>query len=322
MLATKQSFRSIFPLLVLAFLFSACQEGGPTAVPSQMPAGTLVLYSSPTPSQTRKPPALERLAATLPITPPPAATPFAHVIAKGDTMGSIALKYGVGLQDLLAANPKIDPHFMTIGQTVNIPIKVNGLDPGALPTLTPVPVQQAMPDCYSTSDGGAWCFYRVKNDQAQALENLSAWIGLFNPSGELLFSQTALAPLNLLSPGMSLPLAAYFPPPVPGGFTVRAELLTAIPVAKGDPRYLQARVELDETIVSQDGKQATVKGSVVQPAGKPPAKVVWLAVVAYDVDGDVVGMRRWELDRQSFEATVFSLGPAIDRVDVLIEARS
>jgi len=236
-------------------------------------------------------------------------------------MGSIALKYGVDLQDLLAANPATDPHFLTIGKILIIPIKGNGQDPGALYTLTPIPVGQTKPYCYRSSNGGCWCFLRIDNNQEQALENLSARITLFSPSGEPITSQTAFAPLNLLLAGMSLPLAAYFAADVPVEFTVRADLLTDLLVGKDDSRYLQAMVKLEKTTISQDGSQATVKGKVILSNNQLPAKVIWLAVVAYDVDGDVVGMRRFELDQQSFNVDVFSLGPSIHRVDAQVEAR-
>jgi hypothetical protein len=50
--------------------------------------------------------------------------------------------------------------------------------------------------------------------------------------------------------------------------------------------------------------------------------------VAYDAEGSVVGVRRWDVpeaqlsDRSLFSFTVFSLDRPIDRVDVLFEARA
>jgi hypothetical protein len=53
---------------------------------------------------------------------------------------------------------------------------------------------------------------------------------------------------------------------------------------------------------------------------------VWVAVVAYDASGQVVGLRKWEASdplqpagRLPFAVTVFSLGPAIARVDAVVE---
>jgi hypothetical protein len=45
--------------------------------------------------------------------------------------------------------------------------------------------------------------------------------------------------------------------------------------------------------------------------------------VAYGEDGQVVGFRRWESagDEDEFEFWVYSLGPEIARVELLVEAR-
>jgi LysM repeat protein len=42
-------------------------------------------------------------------------------VKSGDTPRSIARKYGVSPDALLAANPGLDPRHMKIGQTVTVP---------------------------------------------------------------------------------------------------------------------------------------------------------------------------------------------------------
>jgi tetratricopeptide (TPR) repeat protein len=44
-----------------------------------------------------------------------------HSVREGETLSSIARKYGVRLDALTAANPRLDPHRIQIGQTINIP---------------------------------------------------------------------------------------------------------------------------------------------------------------------------------------------------------
>jgi len=46
-----------------------------------------------------------------------------YVVQKGDTMYLIAKRFGVALQDLIAANPQIkDPNLIYPGQVVNVPV--------------------------------------------------------------------------------------------------------------------------------------------------------------------------------------------------------
>jgi LysM repeat protein len=56
-----------------------------------------------------------RLAAT------PAATARTHIVKAGDRPSSIARMYGVKLEALMAANPKVEPRRLQVGQTLNIP---------------------------------------------------------------------------------------------------------------------------------------------------------------------------------------------------------
>ncbi len=45
-----------------------------------------------------------------------------HRVARGETLSHIARRYGVRLDDLKAANPKIKPRFLQIGQRITVPI--------------------------------------------------------------------------------------------------------------------------------------------------------------------------------------------------------
>ncbi len=311
--------------LALGALMSACGADAPATATKQPPTPVLTLYLTPTASRTAPATPAARDTPTPAITPTPSPTPFAHVIVKGDTMGSIALKYGVDLQDLLAANPEVDPHFMTVGKTVVIPLRPPDATEEALPSATPVPVSWGNPHCYLTLDHGAWCFLQVENKTSVAVENLSTWISLYTPAGGLLASQVALPPLNLLPSGAAMPLAAYFAPPVPDTFDVKTGASTVLPVARGKSRYLEARPEGIETRIDEGGDRAVVQGKIHLAGKGGAAGVLWLAVIAYAEDGRVAGIRKWEAIKPPrevpFEIAVFSLGPPIARVELLTEAR-
>ena len=57
-------------------------------------------------------------------------------------------------------------------------------------------------------------------------------------------------------------------------------------------------------------------------AGGEQTAEVWVLAMAYDAEGNVVGVRRWEgLGETQFDFWVFSLGPEIAEVKLLVEAR-
>ena len=53
--------------------------------------------------------------------PPAVASDGTYMIQAGDNFGKIAKKLGVGLQDLLDANPEKDPRRLMIGTMINVP---------------------------------------------------------------------------------------------------------------------------------------------------------------------------------------------------------
>jgi len=357
------SIRQLAAALILALGLAACQAAAPvvTPTPSARPQGALtpgVLtpYYTPTPSRTPTLPAPPPSLEALPVTPAPSATPFTHTVAKGETMLGIAFQYSIGLDVLLAANPDVDPQFLTVGTQLVIPL--GGQVAEVQPTATPMAVGWQGPVCHRSADGGAWCFVLAQNEQADGLENLSAWIGLFDGQGQLVAGQVAIGGLNLLLPGGALPLAAYFAPPLPEAFTAQAEPLSALAVTDGNARYLQAEIKELGVDVAAGGGQAVGSGEVWL-AGPAP-RLVWVEAVAYGAEGQVVGMRKWEAEQPCtglfpaatptgaatatleaistpnapvmsppvvlafctrFDLTVYSLGPAIQRVEFLVEAR-
>jgi LysM repeat protein len=256
----------------------------------------------------------------IPVTPAPTATPFLHTITKDDTMVRIAYQYGISLEELQAANPGVDPHFLGVGKQLIIPI--SGEIPETLPTPTPALVKWEQPQCYRTGDGGAWCIVSVRNDLESDVENLSAWIGLFNSRGSNIANQTAYAPLNLLRKGSTIPLMAYFASPLPAQFEAQADLLSGIRVDADDNRYLDLRVDTETSEINTNGSQATVRGNVVLPEDTPMPSQLWVLVVAYDINGNIIGARKWESTGETqFELTVYSIWGVIDKVEVLTEAR-
>ena len=107
-------------LLAGALLVAAC-GGGTTTTPAPSPSPTSAptdLYAqSPAPSEMAS---TAPEASTAPTTPAGSST---YKVKAGDTMWAISQKLGVSLSALKAANPKIDPTKMKIGEILSIPPK-------------------------------------------------------------------------------------------------------------------------------------------------------------------------------------------------------
>ena len=309
--------RKLLPAIAaLVLLLTSCAPA--TREPS---SAALTPYHTLTPSPTTAPETDIFLAETV----LPSPTPFTYTIQAGDTMGELAQKFGVPLDALIAANPSISPNAMPVGASLRIPADEN--NPTGEATPTPVGFAITQVQCYPTLDGGMWCFALARNDSADALENLSARLSLLSADGGLAAAQVAIPPLNVLPPHASLPLTVFFPPPVPADASPRAQILSATILPPDDPRYLDASLPNPLTEIASDGRTARVRGQVSLPAGSVPAQTVWVAAVAYDAAGRVVGFRRWDGGGLQpggslpFDLTVASLGSRVTRVELFVEAR-
>lgn len=311
-------------IVLIGVGMSACIQVNPTYTPTATSRSQLTPYLTLTPSTVSEfsTPALRTPTFQATITP----TPVTYTVVKGDTMLGIALRYGITLEELMAANPQVNPRIISVDTVLVIPLGEGS--PVTFSTPTPLPVPMEGPGCFSTAGGGAWCFLLVKNTQSEALENLSAHIFLISPQSEVIAEGFAIPPLNVVSPEKGIPLSIYFSPPLPDTYTPRAELVSALPVVGGEGRYLPAKLKIESEVIELDGMQATIQGDVSLPKRSSPANQTWIAVVAYDTNGEVVGVRKWEAKSAlepsgslPFVITVYSLGPPIERVEVLVEAR-
>jgi LysM repeat protein len=308
-------------LLLFVLLLTACASQ--TADQTPVSPGSLLPYATRTPSLTPEQP--DGLVSSFE-TPLPSPTPFVYEVQAGDTMSGIAFKFGVSLDELVAANPDISPNSMSIGTKLNVP--GSSARPASASTSTPVPAPVKGIECYPTADQGMWCFVLVYNDTPDVIENLSAQVTLLDADGQTLSSTPALSPLNILPPGDSLPLMVYFLPVIPTDARPQVQLLMGIHLQSDDTRYLPVTLYNTLTQVDGSGRNAQVSGMVRLPEGGAPADLVWVAAVAYDRSGRVVGLRRWESTTGitpggslQFSFEVSSLAGAIERVEFVAEAR-
>src|SRR5215212_8764989 len=314
----------MYRILFIALLLTSCTPPSTPFEPSTVDLIPFITSTQnpPSPAGTMQP-AEGLITADVPL---PSLTPFTYTVQKGDTISSIALKFGVSMDDLQAANPEISPNAMAVGQVLKIPS--NPENPSGEPTPTPVPFTIEQIQCYPTADKGMWCFVLIHNDYPDFMENVSAQVTLVDLNNATLSSQTALLPLNILPPNTSLPLAVFFAPVIPYSAKPRVQVLTAIRLLPNDERYLPATISNTLVEVNAQGHSARVRGVVLLQNSAKAATQVWVTGTAYDDAGRVVGVRRWESSAGllaggslPFEFMVSSIRASIVRVEFAVEAR-
>lgn len=295
-------------LFLLIFFITACSTSNNSPLNV-----SLNPYLTKTPQNTNTPNVL-----IVETTPLPTSTPHIYIVQQGDTFSEIAEAFNISISDLRAANPDVSPNTMSIGETLIIP------DPSAIfaaastPTPLPVPVTQTI--CYADSSSGLHCFALIQNNTPNILENVSAQINLLDESNNLIASQTAFTPLDFIPPNTSLPVYVYFP-----NITVKVnpqvQLLSAL---QGNPsNYLPATI--NNSVTEINGNYANVSGQIYL---SQPASQIWIVAVAYDKNGTVVGVRRWESREATqtgvmtpFSFSVSTVGRDIEAVELFIQVK-
>jgi len=280
----------------------------------------LIIYNPSTST-----PAIQSLTpATIPVpTIPP--TPVSYTVAAGDTLNSIASHFDITLDALLAANPGVSPQTLTIGQIISIPSGSQAPGDGDL-LSNPADIDVGEVLCLP-SRAGTTCLVPIHNPTPSMLENVKVRVTLLDESGGPLAGQETILPLNILPPGEVLPAAVFFK-----GFSshyqTQVELLEAVRLSSNDPRYLKAGLQNLFVSIAWDGLSANVMGQVLLLMNQRPANSIWLVAFAYDKTGHIIAYRRWEWNgslqpgtSQAFNTTIFSIGPSIDHIEVLVEVR-
>jgi hypothetical protein len=314
-------------LILTSLVLGACSPADvltPTVSPTPR-MGELTPYTPPAASQTATPAS----GATPTPLPSGTPTPINHIIQEGEDMFGLAYRYGLPLDALMTANPTINPRAMRVGSVMVIPYSDRPTPTSQNPSPTPLPVEVGQPACFHAQDGSLTCLLPVFNGTGSAVENLTGSVRLrVQPGGEIQ-EVTAYPGINRLAAGTSLPLVAYLAAPAPQDVQASGELITALPVAEDDPRYLDASLSETSVQIGADGLSAAVSGQVVlDGSANQAAETVWVLAVAYNAAGQMVGVRRWENSAaleagqtMDFELEVYSLGDAITRVETLVEAR-
>ena len=222
-------------------------------------------------------------------TPQPTATPAVYIVQQNDTLISIAKKLGLSVEALIQSNPEVVPSALTVGQQLLLP--GDQTLPGFAMLPTPVALSMGEPLCDPQPDG-LECSIDVGNPSQNIIENVLVRFHLFAADGSEADAMEGVLLLNQLQPGQSLPATAFFPgasDPV----LVEAFLVSANPAPASTLDGLSNLADVQQSI-SWDGKTATVRGLVANPAGFTSPRNIWVAIIGQDDAGSTVTYRRWE----------------------------
>ena len=305
-------------ILGILIILTACSAGSENA-----PISTLTIAPPLNPYQAKTSTPVDPTdTVALPTDQPiiPTATPFNHTVQPGDTLYGIAIQYNISLDKLVSANPNVETSLLSIGTKLIIPFSEE--DELSVPTPTPYPVPLTEPVCYSSNDGGIWCYLMAENTQDLVLENLSASFNLYDEDQVLVQSVIAIPPLNLLFPDQKIPLVSFIKPAHADQYRVTSTLLTALPSERTEP----LTEILDYSVkYSQENKIAQITGTVEVVASEVNGNEIWIAAVGFS-GGEPVGIRKWisteTIDPETsytFDIQLYSLGPRIDQVLLLSE---
>lgn len=303
-------------------LIAGCAATTPT--PRSQPTATLVPYHLASPAATRVfiPPS--------PLPAPtfgPSPTPFTHEVQENETLSGIALRYGVDLDELLAANPGVDPRLLSIGQKLIIPGPEGTGSQGFFPTPTPVPLAVSEVRCFPDGLDGTWCLVSVQADSEGAVEAVAVAFTLFDSRGGMLAADVAYSPLHFIPAGGAAPLGARFQIPARDIAQAKAQVVRAFAAQGSEIRYAPIEVAISMNEPESGGRAWHVTGSlrVGGEAAQGASRLV-LQAIGMDGEGQTVGNAVWQHDGEiqpgeeiGFSLRVYSLGAPIEAVEVIAQ---
>ena len=311
--------------LILCFLtcFSLLTACGGETMLDLTPAYD-VLEATGTPTLTLTPTIVKTtvVANTATMLPSPTPTPRTHEVKTGETLSVIAWNYGVSLDALKEMNPDVNVYAMSVGTKLLIPVET--LPPGdQTPVPTPVQLPLSELNCQSVADGGIWCFVAVENSSDLVYESVSVNVNIADLDAREVIARTGYAPLNLLFQGEAVPIALYFPAPMPNPFQASVQFAGAIPLDDPGSRYMEISTEGIKIVKSDDLMSADVRGTYTLEENASHVRIV---AAAYDNEGNIVGLRRWQLNEGEisggeFALAVYSVSNPIDELIVYAEAQ-
>lgn len=301
---------------MVILLTAGCSNSQPlveiTAIPSPIQL-TYYLTRTVTPVLTGTPAPVQAL-------PSPTPTLQIHVVKKDELGSEIALRYGVTIAMLQAANQGVDLNFLKEGSSLVIPARSTTPSP-ILFTPTPIILETGQTYCYPSADQKAWCLVNIKNTLSKPVYYLTGEFIL--DTGGYITARQVAGLVDVLPSGAQIPLIVRINDPVGYPYQIRFDLKTAFGAENPAVRSLQItgqQVEMDPR-----GLWARVTGTILGDS----AKVQQAAVILSGYQNDLpAGIRRLEFAQgiepnQSlpFDITVYTTGPLINHIEILAEGK-
>jgi LysM repeat protein len=303
--------------------FLAVLTGCRTASPAPVTFPHPTRWRSPTAT-----PSLVFPTRAISLTPTPAPTPTlrTYTVREGDTFGAIAVKFGVAVDDLINANPDVNPIALPIGTVLVIPNPPAGTDIQQ-PSPTPIEMDVGPPVCYVQPSGGKWCLAWVANPGEAPVASVYVRFSLYASAAD---DPTAMLeeplPLTVLPPGERTVAAAFFPPDQAREDIVRVDLVGAIRTA-GDGGILPLTIVREDPQPLADGLALTVDFRI--DAEEPlSANRLDAVLVLIDPSGRPVGFRILRIQGEWSSGSVhpltldaFLLAGEVDSYEFILQAR-
>ena len=239
-------------------------------------------------------------------------------VKKGDTLSEIAARFNLSQEQLIKANPQIDPDLLMVGEELQIPpadsISYNRYLQNRYNEY--LAIQPA--DCYLNPDQTAECLTQIKNIGDRTAYNIRLIAQTTDSEGGI--RESVSSPIvNQVLPDESIPVLFRFNNRLSGTDTVQCTI-DSLELAKDTSLSLR----LDESqwskeiVFSSDKKSAKVILHFKQAAME---KTKSIFIAAYNEDGKVVGIRgKTNSVEQDPSLFVYSLSGMIRDISVWVEA--
>jgi LysM repeat protein len=257
--------------------------------------------------------------------PPPSPTPFTYSVRESDTLIGIAVRFGVTLDALRAANPQVNERFLSIGQSLIIPLALAATPESA--AATPYPLELDPPRCYLQVSGSAWCLSQIGNPGQAPVESILVEFTVYDAQGQAFLSFQVPPPLEQSAPGGTLPVGLLVTGPLSETPRAEARLVRAVAMSDSAARGLPVEILEAAPAALEGGLEVRVRARLA-PSASAPATSVRALLVLYNSWDQVVGWHTldvnpaWAIGEvHDLRLRAYSLGDAVARHDVLIEAR-